>query len=182
MLVCSQNLRRTWTRTWTPQSPAAYRPMVHNCKKIPLVLGYLANYHKEGDTIGLIHVHQLPSLPAMGLYGTPIWVIVFASVACTVGWAMLGTLVFLIIQFVAKQFWVVTNACRLRVKYKLSSGGKTMVGDIFILPWNNNDHLTPRLFPWTFHRALLVWDPQKVRLIYIKNLSQFEKASLLGKV
>ena len=33
------------------------------------IKGYVENYHREGDTLGLIHIHQLPSLPAMGLYG-----------------------------------------------------------------------------------------------------------------
>ncbi|XP_065053018.1 uncharacterized protein LOC135682177 isoform X2 [Rhopilema esculentum] len=30
---------------------------------------YIENYHREGDTLGIVHIHQLPSLPAMGLYG-----------------------------------------------------------------------------------------------------------------
>ncbi|XP_065053017.1 uncharacterized protein LOC135682177 isoform X1 [Rhopilema esculentum] len=29
---------------------------------------YIENYHREGDTLGIVHIHQLPSLPAMGLY------------------------------------------------------------------------------------------------------------------
>ena len=28
---------------------------------------YVANHHREGDVVGLIHIHQMPQLPSMGL-------------------------------------------------------------------------------------------------------------------
>ena len=32
-------------------------------------LGYLSNLHREGDDVGIIHIHCLPQLPSFGLYG-----------------------------------------------------------------------------------------------------------------
>ena len=31
--------------------------------------GYLSTLHREGDDVGIIHVHCLPELPSFGLYG-----------------------------------------------------------------------------------------------------------------
>ena len=36
---------------------------------LSFLIGYLENHHREGNHIGIVHVHQMPSLPAMGLYG-----------------------------------------------------------------------------------------------------------------